>query len=533
MKRRFSLPSLRHFSPASIGNYLSARLAEGRRSGDVAGLFIQKVAHNNLRAKLVLSYLGVALGAVLILAIAITLAVQNYFVNTQKNQLRQNAVTLAQVIGYEYQHEEGDWNLLVTQLPFGSSRELLIVWDQSGQQRFNSQPESDDSPFTQALTHALQGHEGNGQFQFQSLQDGRSITVLYIALPLRAGGQGNGAIIGALLTATPESYPRGFSPTDFLSQVNQAILIAGLSVGVIVVIFSLLLARNLAHPIIVLTAAAEQMKSGNYSHRVKPPGSGDELERLSVTFNAMAERIETDVNELRRQEQLRRDLIANIAHDLATPLTAIQGFSEALADDVITSPADRHETAQLIGREVQRLRRLVADMQNMTSLETGRIQLDLAPLDIAALVNETVAVMQPECDQAGILLKNEMLPTTPPVLADSDRVTQALLNLIDNARRHTPASGAITLGAQTAGNMLEVWVKDTGAGISPADLPHIFDRFYRVDRARSGATGGSGLGLAIVKAIVTAHGGSVRAQSTPGHGTCILFTLPMPGDDEM
>src|SRR5205814_1233789 len=129
-----------------------------------------------------------------------------------------------------------------------------------------------------------------------------------------------------------------------------------------------------------LTVAAEQMKRGDYAQRVVPPKSGDELEHLTVTFNAMADTIAADVAELRRQEQLRRDLIANIAHDLATPLTAIQGFSEALADNVISDTEARQETAQLIGREVQRLRRLVGDMQHMTSLESGRAQLDLAPL---------------------------------------------------------------------------------------------------------------------------------------------------------
>ena len=148
-----------------------------------------------------------------------------------------------------------------------------------------------------------------------------------------------------------------------------------------------------------VSLAAEQMKSGNYTQRVTPPKGKDELERLAVTFNAMADTIEADVNELRHQEQWRRELLANIAHDLATPLTAIQGFGEALADNVITDPEARQETAQLIGREVQRLRRLVGEMQQMTSLESGRIQLELAPLDIHALVDETLAVIKPEQPQ--------------------------------------------------------------------------------------------------------------------------------------
>ncbi len=255
--------------------------------------------------------------------------------------------------------------------------------------------------------------------------------------------------------------------------------------------------------------------------------SQDELGRLALTFNAMADTIESDVTELRQQEEMRRELIANIAHDLITPLTAIQGLGEALADDVISEPKARQETVQLIGREVQRLRRLVGDMQQMTSLEAGRIQLDLAPLNLHALVDEMLAVIGPECEQAGISVHNEIAPETPPVLADSDRITQVLLNLLDNARHHTPAGGTVTIGARAEGKELTMWINDTGTGIDAADLPHIFDRFYRADRARSGSTGGSGLGLSIVKAIITAHGGTIHAESAPDQGTSILFTLPL------
>src|ERR1700680_426243 len=185
-----------------------------------------------------------------------------------------------------------------------------------------------------------------------------------------------------------------------------------------------------------------------------------------------------------------------------------------------------------MGREGQGLRRLVSDMQNMTALETGHMQLDTAPLNIRALVDEVVEVIGPECEQAGITLRNEIAPNMPPVRADSDRITQVLLNLLDNARRYTPAGGSISVGASLEADArgakwLDISVHDTGSGIDAADLPSIFDRFFRIDRARSGSHGGSGLGLSIVKAIITGHGGSVRAESTPGEGTRISFTLPV------
>ena len=275
-----------------------------------------------------------------------------------------------------------------------------------------------------------------------------------------------------------------------------------------------------------LTIAAEQMQRGKYTERVAVPKTQDELGQLALTFNAMADTIESDVNELRQQDTMRRELIANIAHDLATPLTAVQGFSEALADDLISKPEARHETAQLIGREVQRLRRLVADMQQMSSLESGQIKLDLAPLDMHELVGETLAVLTPECEEAGIHIYNEIAPNMPLVLADSDRITQVLLNLLDNARRHTPSGGTITVSACKEKRRCFVYqLTDTGIGIDAKDLPHIFERFYRADRSRTGATGGSGLGLSIVKAIIVAHKGTIGVESTLGQGTPALRSL--------
>jgi two-component system sensor histidine kinase BaeS len=485
----------------------------------------------SLRAKLVLSYLAVTLGAILMLSIVVSIAIQNSFANSQREQFLNQTENLTQNLGLVYA-SIGSWDRIP--LAFVIQTEgptLLTVVDSSGgvvygsQNKFLFLSNDDEAAMSQALQQALHGQTVQGNFQSSS--DDGSFNGMYIAMPVYNGGQSNEAIVGAIFMAQPQRYPEGYSPYDFLTNVNQAILISGFIATLVVVIISLFLVRRLTRPLASLTAAAEQMRRGDYSRRVEPPRSQDELGRLSQSFNQMAETIESDITELRRQEQLRRDLLANIAHDLATPLTAIQGFSEALGDDVISDPAARQETAQLIAREVQRMRRLVADMQQMTSLESGRVRLDLAPLDIHGLVDETLAVIGPECEQAGIALRNEIDPRTPLVLADSDRVTQVLLNLLDNARRHTPSGGTISVGAQLRDRMLSVWVSDSGTGIDPTDLPLIFERFYRADRSRTGTTGGSGLGLAIVKAIIEAHGGIISAESAPGQGTRVTFNLPL------
>lgn len=494
---------------------------------------ISRLPALSLRAKLVLSYLAVTLGAILMLSIVVSIAIQNSFANSQQEQVRSQAEGFAQQLGLVYS-SFGDWQDALTHTTFEIPETLVVkIVDTSDTQLdyhvplFLQLTGANVATIDQSLQQALHGQETQGQLQLQSSIGNESFNSIYIAVPIYYNGQSNAEIVGALFWAEPQRYPAGFSPYDFLTNVNEAILISGLIAALAVVIISLFLVRRLTRPLESLTTAAEQMRQGDYSRRVEPPKSQDELGRLSQSFNEMAETIESDITELRRQEQLRRDLLANIAHDLATPLTAIQGFSEALGDDVISDPVARQETAQLIAREVQRMRRLVADMQQMTSLESGRARLDLAPLNLHELVDETLAVIGPECEQAGITLRNEIDPQTPPVLADSDRVTQVLLNLLDNARRHTPSGGTISVGARPDGKMLTIWVSDSGTGIDPADLPLIFERFYRADRSRTGTTGGSGLGLSIVKAITAAHGGTINAESAPGKGTRVTFTLPL------
>ncbi len=476
----------------------------------------------SLRTKLVLSYLAVILGTVLVLSFAVSWAVQNYYFNLQKHRLQATAdeVELAIEHGILFSH---DHRFTASLFEPGALLALMNKGEDMPQclQSFIGPENCTNPTLIQALKQALQG-QGVDFGDMQLAASGASISSMYTSRPLLI----NNHIVGAMFLAEPQMSPR-LNFLQQIQQINQAILIAGLVVAAIALFTSVLLVRRLTQPLEDLTVAAEQMKQGKYTQRVSLPRKLDELGQLGLTFNEMADTIEADITELRRQDQVRRDLIANIAHDLATPLTAIQGFSEALGDNVIFDPTERQETAQRIGREVQRLRRLVADIQQMTSLEAGRTKLDLAPLDMHTQVDETIAVIAPECEQRGIDIYNDIQPTTLQVIADSDRITQVLLNLLDNARRHTPEGGSIRVGATPQGNYLRVWICDTGVGIDPADLPHIFERFYRADRSRTTSTGGSGLGLSIVKAIITAHGGNIWAESVPGQGTRITFTLPL------
>lgn len=508
-------------------------------------------ANMSLQWKLVLSYLGVALGAILVLILVLRYAVVVYFTQTQLASLQLDA-THYQVdfidpvyiasgrldssdlnAAFAPLHHEGLPGIAVAiadtqgnivfcnnapryvDLGDCSSLEIQQQLNKAAQQQTSTSGNLDLSPDNLNLPPGSQDSQGplGTSAPMPGMQH-----LQYLAEPLYIQKQ----FIGTIFLATPAA-----NATDFLNNVTTSMFLAGILISLAAGLFSIGFAHSFTRPIMRLTRAAERLKRGQYAERVPASPSQDELGMLAQTFNEMATQIEADVNELRNQEQVRRELIANIAHDLATPLTAIQGFSEAMADNMLPDPQAQQETAQRIAREVQRLRRLVADMQNMAAIESGRLRLDLAPLDVHSLVDETLAVIAPECENKGITLLNQTNRSTPLVMADSDRITQVLLNLLDNARRHTSSDGIITVNAAPRGQELCVWVSDTGRGIDAKDLPHIFERFYRADRSRAASTGGSGLGLAIVKAIITAHGGKIWAQSALGRGTTIAFTLPL------
>jgi two-component system sensor histidine kinase BaeS len=504
---------------------------------------LRKLSSISLKSKLVLSYLLVILGTVIVLSFAVSIATQNYYLKQNIDILAQEEIDLNTYLGPGYV-SYGTWNL-----PFHLTNpsSLTIIADANGAIQYCSPNSSapNNRPFANEQSNS--GYSSMVQFTNQNctdpniqrllqktLQDKNlvanstqlatsqgSTSSIYASAPIIVNNQ----VIGVSYIATPNTS----GGAGVINQINWYITLAGLIVAAIAALCSYLFVRRFVRPLEALTVAAERMKQGSYTQRVTQLGSQDEIGRLALTFNEMAGKIETDVNELHRQDQIRREMIANIAHDLATPLTAIQGLSEALADDVIQGPVARQETAQRIGREVQRLRRLVADVRQMTLMEAGQIQLDLAPLDLQSLVDETVLVIEPECEAAGITIKNGIPADVPYVQADSDRLAQVLLNLLDNARRHTSTGGKIGIWATQDKDKKHICitVADTGVGIDPADLPHIFERFYRADRSRAAITGGSGLGLAIVKAIITAHGGRVWAESKLGQGTHIMFTLPL------
>ncbi len=233
-----------------------------------------------------------------------------------------------------------------------------------------------------------------------------------------------------------------------------------------------------------------------------------------------------DVTELRRLERVRTEFVANVSHELRTPLTAIRGYLETLLGGALEERDNARRFLEIVFRHTERLGRLLDDLMDLSNIELGKVTLKREPTDLSEVLDSALAIMRPRAEAKGITLSLDVAPDLPPVRADRDRLSQILINLVDNAVKFTPAGGRITVTASPRDETVEVAVADTGVGIPSTDLPRITERFYRVDKARSRELGGTGLGLAIVKHLVQAHGGALRIESELGKGTTVRFTLP-------
>lgn len=289
-----------------------------------------------------------------------------------------------------------------------------------------------------------------------------------------------------------------------------AALVAALAVSAFV-------ARRLARPVRQLAAAAAQVADGHYTARVAPPGIGADFDTVVDSFNAMAARL-ADV------EATRRRLLGDLGHELRTPLATIEAYVEAAQDGVAVADED---TWTVLATQTARMRRLVEDIAAVSRAEEHQLDLHPVRMPPGDVVASAVAAARPRYAAKGVTLHERTAFGVPEVTADPQRVGQVLGNLLDNALRHTPPGGEVTVTTDGDGDTVRITVADTGGGIAAEHLPHLFERFYRADAARDRDHGGSGIGLAIAAAIVTEHGGRITADSA-GPGTGATFTITLP-----
>lgn len=308
----------------------------------------------------------------------------------------------------------------------------------------------------------------------------------------------------------------GLPEQSFINSANGALWLAALLASVAGVVLGFLFSRRIVRPIEAMTLAARRLEQGDLKQRVAVK-SRDEFGTLARAFNSMAA-------ELAHTEQLRRNMISDVAHELRTPLTNIRAYLEALQDGFV-SPEP--EMINSLLEETLLLNRLADDLQELTLAESGKLKFCLQPLELTQFIEKVIGSFQARAQEKNILVKAEFRSPLPSVLADQERTGQVVRNLLDNALAYTPNGGQVVVKALVEGSLVWVSIIDNGEGIAQEHLPYIFERFYRVDRSRARATGGSGLGLAIVKQLVQSQGGQLIVESKIGAGSKFSFSLPL------
>lgn len=358
---------------------------------------------------------------------------------------------------------------------------------------------------------------------------GEEVGKLYAMLPAAAvSGKGfRRGLPGTHLPGADEAPHMDILERNFLSNVNRSLWLAILIAVGVAVILGLVLTRRITRPLQALAAGARQIAGGHLGHRVEL-SSRDEVGEVAESFNAMARSLDEN-------EQARRRLMADIAHELATPLTVIEGTVDGILDGVFQPDAEHLGSVK---EQTVLLTRLISDLRDISLAESGQLKLERAPTDMVELVGRKVSQAELAAREKGIRLELKAAPGLPAVNVDAGRMEQVVANLLTNAVRHTPGGESITVSMRTVdadaahrvdGPSLVMSVADTGEGIAPEHLPYVFERFYRAETARSRAGGGAGLGLAIARQMVQAHGGRVWVESQPGQGSTFYVALPLSG----
>lgn len=462
--------------------------------------------------RLAATHLAVALATLSALALLLGGLLQSFFFREKERDLIRYSHEVAELMGgrLELASPEDRLRLAVMGRLIGASIWLVapdgtVVTDSlPGRPARSIRIEREEMDRVLAGAIAVRRGYFRGHFRVPVISVGRAIWV-------------EGQPVGAIYLHAPVFGVRSLIVHVFRLFGLAALLAAAVALGL-----SLWLSRRLASPLLEMSQAAEDLARGNFARRVRVPAAGDEVARLAESFNRMAA-------QLGDLERLRREFIANVSHELRSPLTSMRGFLQGILDGTV-APEARGRYLQLAFDETLRLSRLVNDLLDLAALEAGEVQFDFVEADPAELVRRAAAKMEPQAAAKGVALavdaEREPLPR---VRVDPDRMEQVLINLLDNAIRFTPPGGSVRVTVRRRDRSVELTVSDTGPGIPPEDLDRIWERFYKGDRARTRKAGGTGLGLSIARELVVRQGGTITAESAPGQGATFRVTLPPAG----
>lgn len=457
-----------------------------------------------LRTKLIAAFLIVTLIMVAFVSLLANNFLSNQFRDYAINKQQQKINSIVELLTSRYTDWGSRWDAAgiesigVNTLGDGMMLRLrdanaIVLWD--------ARVHNDGMCSTMLASFAQTMQAQNSNFQGGYVEETYPITVGQVQ-------------VGSLDIGYYGPYFYTEADVQFLSTLNQLLLAAALISMLVSVILGVVMARQLTSPITGVIATAQKIAGGKYVARISTKSNTREIVELTTSINSLAE-------SLGQQEILRKQLTSDVAHELRTPLSIVQSHLEAMIDGTWLADQARLES---LHTEVVRISRLVGDMEKLTKLDQKDLALNLERFDLAALLQRVISNFQNQFDSKQVRLTFAAEPEY--IVADANKLSQVFINLLDNALKHTSSGGEVHIEIQSIGNEISVLVSDNGIGISEADLPNIFERFYRTDKSRTRSTGGSGIGLTIAKSIVEAHHGSITVQSTLGQGS--QFTLKIP-----
>jgi two-component system, OmpR family, sensor histidine kinase BaeS len=379
------------------------------------------------------------------------------------------------------------------------------------------QPASPQPQFQRGVFTLVDATSGRVVLAGQGYQAGSTIAPAELpdGIPIQSGSR----TVGILLINRPV-YRISAPGSAFLERINLQTLWGGLLAIGLALVLAIFLSRSLTRPIRELTLATTRVSTGGPAQQV-PVRSRDELGHLARSFNSMS-------TELARSLELRRQMTADIAHELRTPISVILGHAEAVHDGVLPASS---ETFEIVRQEAERLEHLVEDLRTLSMADAGELKLSLQPAYAGELLDRSARVYAHQARQKHISIEVQAEPALPDIQVDSQRMVQVIANILDNAIRYTPEGGQIRLSAVRVDGAVELRIQDSGQGVAPDELDKIFERFYRTEGSRTRDTGGSGLGFAIAKSIIERHNGRIWAESLPGQGLTVIMRLPAARTD--
>jgi signal transduction histidine kinase len=471
---------------------------------------VRRLSLGSLATKLTLAFLLVSLTGTALVAILVGQITTSEFDKYLLDQMQSSFVLQAS----QYYQANGSWSGASQGLRATESFTSLAPAPRATPAAGVSSPATNQPPWPQRRDNPflLADRDGYTVVSAGPYHLGERVPIGDLAkgVPVDANGRmvGTAIFVGALL-------PRDPKEDAYLEQTSRAIVVGAVGGTLVALILAIVLAATLTRPLRELTAATRAVAKGEV-HQVSVR-SRDELGQLAASFNQMSA-------DLASSAEARRQMTADIAHDLRTPLTVITGYLESLRDGVLKPTPARFE---VLYNEARHLQRLVEDLRTLSLADAGELPLNKQPVSPRALLERAAESFRQQADQKGISLEVQAAEGLPTVAVDAERMMQVMGNLLTNALRYTPGGGAIRLLAVSGRNEVSITVQDSGAGISAAALPHVFDRFYRGDDSRRDSDGESGLGLAIARSLVNAQGGEINAVSEPGRGASFVMAFPV------